>query len=242
MIHPAWTCHPRVRAVFTTRENGVSQAPYSSFNLATHVGDDPEAVLENRRRLRGQLSLTQEPGWIEQVHGRGVVSLTRGGAGACADASWTDQRGLACAVLTADCLPVLFADDEGRCVAAAHAGWKGLRAGVLEATVAALPVAAGSLQAWIGPAIGPRVYEVGADVRQAFVERDPEAAIAFASKGPEKYLCNLPLLARQRLRDAGVDRVSGGDFCTVSDASVFFSFRRDGVCGRMAALIWLADS
>lgn len=145
-------------------------------------------------------------------------------------------------MLTADCLPVLFADDEGRCVAAAHAGWKGLFAGVLESTVAALPVAPSNLQAWIGPAIGARVYQVGAEVRQVFVERDADAAIAFTPDESGKYLCDLALLARQRLQKVGVDRVTGGDFCTLSDASVFFSFRRDGVCGRMVALIWLDPS
>lgn len=239
MIRPEWVCHPRVQACFTTRAGGVSRAPYASFNLATHVGDDPAAVFENRRRLRERLGLVQEPGWIEQVHGTSVVSLKHQGAGQCADAAWSDQPGLACAVLTADCLPVLFADDGGRCVAAAHAGWRGLLAGVLESTVAALPVRPELLQGWIGPAIGASVYQVGDEVRQAFVERDAKASIGFRPDGPEKYLCDLALLARQRLQAVGVDRVSGGDFCTVSDASVFFSFRRDGVCGRMAALIWL---
>ncbi|MGQ0618627.1 MAG: peptidoglycan editing factor PgeF [Panacagrimonas sp.] len=239
MIRPEWVCHPRVRACFTTRAGGVSRAPYALFNLAMHVGDDPAAVLENRRRLRERLGLVREPGWIEQVHGTRVVSLAHAGAGLCADASWTDQAGLACAVLTADCLPVLFADDEGRCVAAAHAGWKGLLAGVLESTVATLPVRPERLQAWIGPAIGARVYQVGDEVRRAFVERDAKAAIGFSPDGPQKHLCDLALLARRRLQAVGVDRVSGGDFCTVSDASVFFSFRRDRVCGRMAALIWL---
>lgn len=240
MIRPGWVCHPNVRACFTTRSGGVSRSPYDSLNLATHVGDDPAAVFENRRRVRERLGLKHEPGWMEQVHGTTVVPLARaGGAGRCADASWTDRPGPACAVLSADCLPVLFADDDGRCVAAAHAGWKGLLAGVLEATVASLPVAAERLQAWIGPAIGAGVYQVGAELRQAFVERDQAATSAFTPDHSGRYLCDLPRLARQNLKRVGVERVSGGDFCTVSDASVFFSFRRDAVCGRMAALIWL---
>lgn len=239
MIKPGWACHPRVRACFTTRSGGVSLPPYDTFNLATHVGDEPAAVAENRRRLKESLGLRQEPGWIEQVHGTRVVDLGHLDAGRCADASWTSRPWQACVVLTADCLPVLFADDEGRCVAAAHAGWKGLLAGVLESTVRALPVPVGCVQAWIGPAIGPRAYQVGAELRQAFVDQDPAAACAFVADGSGRYLCDLPRLARQRLENLGMKRVSGGDFCTVSDASVFFSFRRDGVCGRMAALIWL---
>lgn len=239
MITPAWTCHPRVRACFTTRAGGVSVEPYASLNLATQVGDDPQAVAENRRRLRAQLALPAEPHWIEQVHGTLAIRVPGAVHAICADASWTDQPGEVCAVMTADCVPVLFADDQGRCVAAAHAGWKGLLGGVLEAAISAMPVAPSELQAWIGPAIGESAYQVGAELRSAFVVRDPAAAECFRADDIGRFHCDLPALARQRLRAAGIERISGGQWCTASDPAAFFSFRRDGVCGRMAALIWL---
>ena len=214
--------------------------PYASFNLATHVGDDPQAVAENRRRLCSQLALPSEPGWIEQVHGTRTVRLSTETRGACADASWTDQPGEVCVVMTADCLPVLLADDQGRCVAAAHAGWKGLLAGVIESAIAAMPVRPSNLQAWIGPAIGANAYQVGAEIRSAFVERSRGDVEWFRPDGTGRFRCDLAGIARQRLKAAGVEQISGGQWCTASDPADFFSFRRDGVCGRMAALIWLA--
>lgn len=214
-------------------------APYASLNLATHVGDDPRAVAENRRRLRSELALPAEPGWIEQVHGAQTVRLSTAMRGACADASWTDEPGEVCVVMTADCLPVLFADDQGRCVAAAHAGWKGLLAGVLESAIAAMPVQPSSLQAWIGPAIGADVYQVGAEIRSAFLANNPGECEWFRPDVAGRFRLDLAGIARQRLKAAGVERISGAQWCTASDPGAFFSFRRDGVCGRMAALIWL---
>lgn len=239
-IHPDWPAPTRVRAACTTRGGGVSIGAYAGLNLGRGSGDDPAAVDENRRRLAAGLALPQAPAWIHQVHGRRVVELPGDEVHPDADACWTRQRGVVCAVQAADCLPVLFCDDAGSVVAAAHAGWRGLAGGVLEATVAALPVPASSLMAWLGPAIGPEAFEVGAEVRAAFVAEDAEAASAFRSvSAAGKYHADLFMLARQRLARAGVLRVSGGGISTHADPARFYSFRRDGVCGRMAALVWL---
>lgn len=239
LIQPDWPRHPRVRACFTTRRGGFSGAPYASFNLAHHVGDDPVAVAANRRVLRESLGLDQEPAWLDQVHGTQVLRVGTLPPTTCADAAWTDRTGAACAILSADCLPVLFADDQGRCVAAAHAGWRGLAAGVLEATIAAMPVAPGTLSAWLGPAIGPAAFEVGEDVRTAFVQQRPQLQSAFRAAHGDHYLCDLYAIARARLAEVGVTRVHGGDRCTFSEPVDFYSYRRDGACGRMAALVWL---
>lgn len=239
LIEPDWPRHPRVRACFTLRHGGFSRAPYDSFNLAHHVGDDAGAVAENRRLLRESLGLNGEPAWLDQVHGKQVLRVEAFASGACADAAWTGNAGVACAILSADCLPVLFADDEGRCVAAAHAGWRGLAAGVLEATVAAMPVGSEGLSAWLGPAIGPSAFEVGGEVRDAFVLPQPELARAFRPSRQDRFLCDLYAIARARLAAVGVTRVHGGDRCTFSESLAFFSYRREGVCGRMAALVWL---
>lgn len=238
LIEPDWPRHPRVRASFTTREGGVSSGAYASLNLAHHVGDAAADVMENRRRLRHALSLDSDPAWLDQVHGTQVAQVDVHAERRCADASWTDQRGIACAIMSADCLPVLFADDEGRCVAAAHAGWRGLAAGVLEATVAALPAAPQALSAWLGPAIGPDAFEVGPEVRAAFLSHDAALSAAFRPGREGRWLCDLYALARARLAAVGVTRVHGGDRCTVSEPREFFSYRREGVCGRMAALVW----
>jgi YfiH family protein len=243
LIEPNWPRHPRVRACMTTRAGGTSRGPYASLNLATHVGDEPAAVLENRRRLRGELDLIAEPGWLSQVHGIDVIRLAEPGPDTVpiADAAWTDQTGLACVILTADCVPVLLADDEGTCVAAAHAGWRGLAAGVLENTVGHLPVSPRRLSAWLGPSIGPDAFEVGQDVFDAFVDVEPDAAAAFVPGRDGRHLCDLHELARRRLSSAGVSRVESSAMqCTLRDATSFFSHRRDGTCGRMATLVWLA--
>lgn len=232
----------------TTRDGGVSLGSYQSLNVGAN-GDDPAHTAENRRRLRAALDLPGEPVWLRQVHGAGVVDAARVAAGAApeADASFTTVPGVVCAVQAADCLPVLFCDDAGTVVAAAHAGWRGLAAGVLEATVRALPVKPAALMAWLGAAIGPHSFEVGVEVRQAFVTADPAAAAAFVSR-PEtsearhsKYLADLYRLARLRLAAAGVIRVSGGGLDTLHEPTRFFSYRRDGRCGRMAALVWLGN-
>jgi YfiH family protein len=221
----------------TTRAGGVSQPPWDSFNLGDHVGDDPAHVAANRAQLRS--GLPAEPGWLKQVHSARVVELGRD-TDFEADASFTREKGRVCAVLTADCLPVLFSDRAGSVVAAAHAGWRGLAGGVLEATVAAMQVQPGEILAWMGAAIGPQAFEVGDDVREAFVAQHPDAAAAFVPHAPGKWLADIYALARIRLAAVGVQAVHGGGRCTFSETETFFSYRRDGTTGRMASLIWLA--
>lgn len=239
MILPDWPAPARVKSLMTTRAGGVSQAPWGSLNLGDHVGDDPAHVAANRARLRRQLPA--EPGWLRQVHSARVVELGREPEPE-ADASFTRESGQVCAVLTADCLPVLLCDRAGSVVAAAHAGWRGLAGGVLEATVAAMQVPAGEVLAWMGAAIGPQAFEVGDEVRQAFVNRHPQAADAFLphpASVPGKWLADIYQLARIRLKHIGVQAIYGGGRCTFNEADSFYSFRRDGVTGRMASLIWL---
>ncbi|MEO1766206.1 peptidoglycan editing factor PgeF [Thiobacter aerophilum] len=235
-ILPDWPTPPHVRALVTTRAGGVSVGPYASLNLAAHVGDDPAAVAENRARLRRLLPA--EPLWLEQVHGTAVWRMEAGAPGR-ADASVSRTAGQVCAVLTADCLPVLFADRAGTVVAAAHAGWRGLCAGVLERTVAAMQTDPGQIMSWLGPAIGPEAFQVGEEVRLAFLAVDAAAAEAFRADGPGRWRADLYALARMRLARAGVQAVFGGGLCTFSDPTRFFSYRRDGATGRMASLIWL---
>jgi hypothetical protein len=240
-IVPDWPAPARVRALVTTRSGGVSTGPYAGLNLGDHVGDDAAMVACNRRLLAAHLPA--EPRWLEQVHGSAVAEAERARPGARADASVARAPGVVCAVLTADCLPVLLCDVAGNTVAAAHAGWRGLAGGVLENTVAAMSVEPGALMAWLGPAIGPAAFEVGSEVREAFVAVDANAAAAFVQGAREgKWLADLYALARQRLHAAGVSAVHGGGACTVTDAQRFYSFRRDGVTGRFASLIWLEDA
>lgn len=236
-----WPRHPRVAAAFTTRGGGESRAPYDSFNLAHHVGDDPDAVQGNRRLLRETLALKQEPAWLDQIHGTRVARIDSPGSRACADGSWTDQGELACAILSADCLPVLFADAEGRCVAAAHAGWRGLAAGVLESTLSSMPASPGTITAWLGPAISRAAFEVGGEVREAFVSHDKTLEAAFAPGVGGRWFGDLYAIARARLAAAGVQQVHGGGRCTYAESQDFFSYRRDGRCGRMASLVWLRN-
>lgn len=239
-VAPAdWVLPPGVRAIQTLRTGGRSLPPFDGFNLADHCGDDPTSVAANRARLRQILDLRTEPVWLQQVHGIAVAAAHDHLPGTCqADASWTDRPGVVCAVLTADCLPVLIASDDGRVVAAAHAGWRGLCQGVLEATVAALPVAPSTVSAWLGAAIGPQAFEVGPEVRAAFLQAQPESAVAFRRGDADRWLADLYALARLRLARAGVARVVGGGQCTYREAQRYYSFRRDTRCGRMAALIW----
>lgn len=241
MIIPDWPAPDHVRSLITTRSGGVSAAPYASLNLGDHVGDNPEHVTQNRAVL--STHLPAEPRWLKQVHGIAVVDACT--TGAEADASVVFQAGDVCAVLTADCLPVLLCDQSGTVVGAAHAGWRGLLNGVIEATAAAMQVPASSLLAYLGPAIGPQAFEVGDEVRAAFVAADPEAASAFISGDrqaeTQKWLANIYWLARLRLKRLGVAGVYGGGLCTYTDAERFFSYRRDGVTGRMASLIWLEE-
>ena len=246
-LRPEWPAPARVRAVCTTRAGGLSQAPFDNFNLGERVGDDPQRVSAHRAKLGA--SLGARPVFLHQVHGFEVIEArTDTPDGLQADGAKTRQRGLACVAQVADCLPILLCDRAGEQVAALHAGWRGLAgaggAGVVERGVAAMDAAPGDMLAWLGPCIGPQVFEVGEDVGQAFVAVDPAAAACFSALRPGKWLADLPALARQRLRAAGVQAIYGNDgssaWCTVSQPGRFFSFRRDGVCGRMAAAIALA--
>ncbi|MGN6389812.1 MAG: peptidoglycan editing factor PgeF [Burkholderiaceae bacterium] len=244
---PDWTDAPSgVRALGTRRAGGASLGPYGAAdgtgggNLGTHVDDDPAAVARNRAAL--QSLLPAEPVWLAQVHGATVVDAARVDGVPEADASIAAAPGVVCAILTADCLPMLLADRRGRVVGAAHAGWRGLAAGVLQNTACAMRAAgADEIVAWLGPAIGPQRFEVGAEVREVFASQRAAAAAAFApvEGKPGKFLADIYLLARQALAEEGVTGVSGGSFCTVADASRFYSYRRDGRTGRMAALVWI---
>lgn len=239
LILPDWPLPAGVKACSTTRHGGVSLPPYDSLNLGTHVGDEERAVADNRQRLVVGASLPQMPVWLEQVHGTRVVRLDgQTPTDLQADAVYSNVPGQVCAVMTADCLPVLFCSQAGDEVAAAHAGWRGLCNGVLEQTLAAFAVQPGSISAWLGPAIGPQQFEVGPEVRAAFIAADAVAAAAFTPQG-DKFLADIYLLARQRLQRAGIHTIYGGDRCTVSEISHFFSYRRDGITGRLASLIWL---
>lgn len=263
---PDWPAPAHVRSLVTTRQGGVSKAPFDSFNLGDHVGDDPDAVAANRAILRE--FVPSEPVWLRQVHdiqiadadnaddmfhtpnslsgGSPHPNLLPGGEGAMekgdfyitADGSVARKPGRVSAVLTADCLPVLFCDRAGTVVASAHAGWRGLAGGVLEAAVQAMAVPPEQILAWLGPAIGSRAFEVGAEVRDAFTALIPEARQAFAPYAEGKWLADIYLLARQRLERLGVQQIYGGDFCTYTDTERFYSYRRDGVTGRMATLVW----
>ncbi len=239
LLVPDWPAPGNVRAVQTLRTGGYSVTPWDQLNLGDHVGDLPAHVAANRAELRRHLPA--EPLWLRQVHGVVAVDADIASGTPDADAAYARQVGRVCAVMTADCLPVLFCDRAGTVVAAAHAGWRGLLAGVLESTVAGMAVPPGDIMAWLGPAIGPAAFEVGDEVRAAFVARDPGAAEAFRAASPGKWLADIYLLARQRLHALGLGAISGGDLCTVSDSERFFSYRRDGVTGRMASLIWLAS-
>lgn len=239
---PQWPAPASVRAAFTLRSGGVSVAPFDTLNVGAHVGDAPAQVSENRRRVREWLDLPAEPVWLEQVHGAQVLEVddVAGAKPARADAAIARRPGIVLVIQVADCLPVLLATREGGAVAAAHAGWRGLSGGVLEATVAKLGEPASRLIAWLGPAIGPAHFEVGEDVRSAFVGPEPQAAQAFVVNARGRWQCDLAQLARQRLRSIGVGEVYGGEWSTFADPQRFFSYRRDGRCGRMAALIWLS--
>jgi hypothetical protein len=244
-IVPDWRAPPSVRAAFSLRTGGVSEAPFDSLNLSTRVGDAEAAVRENRRRLARALALPAAPLWLRQQHGTVVVDadrLEQGTDAPAADAAVTRGRGRVLAVLVADCVPVLLARADGSAVAVAHAGWRGLCAGVLEAAMAALRAGAPGAApacAWLGPSIGPARFEVGEEVRAAFVERDAGAGDAFAPNARGRWQCDLQALARRRLAALGVDAVDAAASCTATHAGRYFSYRRERVTGRMAALVWL---
>jgi purine-nucleoside/S-methyl-5'-thioadenosine phosphorylase / adenosine deaminase len=242
-IKPDWPAPPRIQAAMTLRTGGVSAAPFDALNMGIHVGDDPAAVAENRKRVRAALSLPSEPAWLSQVHGVSVADLDALSQPALrADAAVTREAGRVCVIQVADCMPVLFAARDGSAVGAAHAGWRGLAAGVLEATVTAMRVAPANLLAWLGPAIGQADFEVGDEVRDAFMVNDARAAEAFVPNARQRWQCDLYALARQRLTALGVRGVYGGEWSTYSEPERFFSFRRAARCGRMAALVWIGEA
>ncbi len=234
---PDWPAPANIGTLQTLRGGGCSPAPWDSLNLGDHVGDDPACVAANRARLRGLLPA--DPVWLQQVHGTTAVDIANTTKSVQADAAFCREPGRVCAVMTADCLPVLFCDRAGSVVAAAHAGWRGLLGGVLEATINAMQVPGEEILVWLGPAIGPHRFEVGQEVKEAFVAVESHAAKAFRQLGDGQWLADLYLLARQRLNSVGITAIYGEVLCTFSDEKRFFSYRRDGVTGRMASLIWL---
>ena len=243
LIVPDWPAPANVRAFFTTRGGGTSRGGFASLNLGLHVGDEYGQVQENRARFLAMLP--SAPRWLNQVHGTNVLEIGAESAPSAdvvpqADAVMSRESGKTCVVLVADCLPVLFCNDAGSCVAAAHAGWRGLAAGVLERTVESMKSPTTGAMAWLGPAIGASAFEVGQDVVDAFVSQSIQARRAFTpiDGKPGKYLADIFQLARQRLSAVGIERIYGGQFCTVSDPARFFSYRRDGRTGRMAGVIW----
>lgn len=258
VIQPDWPAPARVRAASTLRAGGVSRGSYASLNLSAGVGDDEASVARNRRILLEMLDLPAEPLWLRQVHGTSVLELDGSDPPATtphpeqrssgppslsqtpvADGAVTSRPGQPCAVLTADCLPVLFCDISGTRVAAAHAGWRGLAGGVLESAVRRMGVEPGQLLAWVGPGIGQEAYEVGGEVREQFVASEPNAVECFTANANGRWQADLHGLARRRLRSAGVRMTYGGGWCTHSESKRFFSHRREAPCGRMATMIWL---
>lgn len=238
-IIPDWPAPPRIHACTSTRLGGVSRPPYAGLNLAFHVGDAPRHVRENRTRLRQRLQLPHEPLWLRQVHGTCVVDGIHAPPEPEADGSFAGQPGIVCAVLTADCLPLLLCDRQGTRVAAVHAGWRGLSSGVIESAIDALQVPGENLLAWLGPAIGPSAFEVGPEVRSAFLAHDPRTASAFSPSPAGRWHADLYELARHRLHTQGVQAVHGGGMCTFADEGRFYSYRRDKTTGRMASVIWI---
>lgn len=235
---PDWPAPANIRALTTLRDGGVSVGPWASLNLAAHVGDDPAAVSENRVRLMRAAQIPAAPCWLEQVHGTRAIDAADWFPGIEADAVWSTQPGQVCVVLTADCLPVLLCDRTGSRVAAVHAGWRGLAAGVIEATLRGMGGDPGEILAWLGPAIGPASFEVGAEVQACFVDADPAAAALFRPGRPGRWLADIYGLARLRLAAAGVTAVFGGGWCTLRQPERFYSYRREHTTGRMASLLW----
>lgn len=236
-LWPDWPAPPGVKAVTTTRAGGVSSNPFKSLNLAAHVGDSEDAVVRNREILRLRLGLPNTPCWLDQVHGNTVIDAAGAECNHRADGSFAGKPGVVCVVMTADCLPILLCDKSGQTVAALHGGWRGLVAGIIPAGVKAFGCAPGDITAWLGPAIGPLAFEVGVEVRNAFMETDPQHTDAFAPAG-DRWLADIYQLARRQLEALGVTAIYGGGWCTATDTERFYSYRRDGSTGRMASLIW----
>lgn len=246
LITPNWPAPDNIQAYSSTRLSGASQGVYAGLNLAQHVGDKPQRVAQNRHQLAVALELPNEPFWLNQVHQASALNTSIQQHGAKnsvapnADASFSLQANHVCAVMTADCLPVLICNSRGNKVAAVHAGWRGLAGGAIENTVAALNERPGQLLAWLGPAIGPQAFEVGEDVRRVFVDKFTQAEVAFIQNRPGHYLADIYQLARLVLSNVGVKAIYGGEYCTFNDAHHFYSFRRDGTTGRQASLIWFS--
>lgn len=234
-----WPAPNHIKAITTTRNGGQSIAPYDSLNLGDHVGDDPVLVASNRRILIKNAYLPTEPLWLEQTHSINAIDANQWQPEVEADAIMSNSANIVCAVMTADCLPVLITDRAGSQVAAVHAGWRGLQAGIIENTLAKFKAPSSEIIVWLGPAIGPQAFEVGPEVKAAFLAVDPLAESAFVSTYADRYLADIYQLARQRLTAQGITAVYGGDYCTFNEKQRFFSFRRDGVTGRMATLIWI---
>jgi len=235
-LTPDWPAPVNVHAAVTLRSGGVSLPPFDSLNPALHVGDDPAAVEKNRRFIKQALKLPSEPFWLQQIHSNRAVEAISTGLIPEADASFTSQPQVVCVVMTADCLPVLLCDRQGQYVAAIHAGWRGLLSGIIENTLAALPKR--EWLVWLGPAIGPDSFEVGKDVREAFLQKSSVFSAGFRPGRPDKWLADIYELAKVQCSELHIDKIYGGGFCTVKDAQRFYSYRRDKHTGRMAALIW----
>lgn len=234
-----WPAPDFIKAGTTLRQGGVSRGAYTSFNLASHVGDDLSVVEENRAILIRNVDIPKSPQWLEQVHSTKAVLLPNKNETPKADASYTTEKNIVCAVMTADCLPVLITDKQGSCIAAIHAGWRGLCDGIIEETIKKLPVDAETLLVWLGPAIGANVYEVGKEVYDAFTRVDTDAKQAFTATSEGHWLFDIYQLAKLRLNKIGVRDIYGGEHCTLSEEESFFSYRRDNVTGRMASMIWI---
>lgn len=240
-IIPDWPAPQNVKAISTTRDGGVSRAPYEHLNLGTHVGDDLQLVLKNRQLLTALAKLPEPPRWLEQVHGINIIDSSDWQENIEADAIFSQHRNHVCTVMTADCLPLLLCNQQGDCVAAVHVGWRGLAAGIIEKSLTRFSCKPSDILAWLGPAIGPAQFEVGQDVYDAFTKNDINAKTAFVATDKRLYHADIYKLARQQLQKKGVLEIFGGDFCTVSDKQRFFSYRRDGITGRMASMIWIAN-
>ncbi len=239
IIIPDWPAPTNIRALSTTRQGGISQPPFDSFNVGDHVNDDSHCVALNRAQLTRQENLPEDPRWLKQVHGHLVINSQQWQLGTEADAIVSQQSNHVCTIMTADCLPILLCNQQGDTVAAIHAGWRSLASGIIEQTLRSFQCDSNTIMAWLGPAIGPEQFEVGPDVYDAFCSQSPESAQAFKAIDNTHYLANIYHLAKQRLVNQGVTAIYGGDFCTVSEKQRFFSYRRDGQSGRMATLIWI---
>ncbi len=240
LIIPDWPAPERVKALSTTRHGGFSLPPYAELNLATHVGDDPSTVIRNRDYLVDLAQLPESPRWLNQVHGTHVIKSQNWQLNMDADAIVSQQKNHLCTIMTADCLPLLLCNRQGNTVAAIHAGWRGLLAGIIEKTVAKFNDTPQDILVWLGPAIGPNQFEVSTDVYQSFTRHSAKAVQAFQQTDDTHYLADIYLLAKQRLSALGINAVFGGEFCTVSNHQQFFSYRRDGNTGRMASMIWIS--